>query len=87
MIIGAARLYFPCRGKVSLVRRVFEWCNSTKAIRYEPGKEGPMVVGPARLGKRFPKQASIEKLERWGRSVLTPEGRYLLEYTYVTCGL
>ena len=73
MIIGAARLYFPFKGKVSMVRRVEGWCDSTKAIRYEPWKT-PTVVGPARLGKRFPK-SEYRKLEIWGRSVLTPEGR------------
>lgn len=76
MIIGAARLYFPFKGKVSMVRRVARWCDSTKAIRYEPWKT-PTVVGPARLGKRFPK-SEYRKLEIRGRSVLTPDGGFLL---------
>ena len=76
MIIGAARLYFPFKGKVSMVRRVGRWCDSTKAIRYEPWKT-PTVVGPARLGKRFPK-SEYRKLEIRGRSVLTPDGGFLL---------
>ena len=35
-------------------------------------RKRPTVVGPARLGKRFPK-SEYRKLERWGRSVPTPE--------------
>ena len=47
-----------------MVRRVFRWCDSARAIRYEPGKR-PTVVGPARLGKRFPK-SEYRKLGKMG---------------------